>query len=210
MHLYEGLLLLTAIAVFALIYKLAKRQHARHGAGGPTRDGPFSLEVDTPAASDSTPPSSPGGLPAARPTTTARERRALEIATRAESGACLYCEREAMRAIPQLTQPRSLLDPLHRRLNVPPIQRWVINLTPDVSVPLLVCEVHQATARGHFDKKLAENTVARAAFDEAQREEMYDFIEYGLDERMNEDVQRAKKKQINGPRLTAVPRANTG
>lgn len=212
MHLHEGLLLFAAIALFGLLFRAAKRRHDQAaGSGGPSREGPFVGPGDTSsAATESTPPSLPGASTFARPTTTTRERRALEILERAASGACLYCERDALRAIPQLDQPRSILDPIHRRLNVVPVQRWVINLTPDVSVPLRVCEVHQATARGHLDKKLADYAAARAAFDEAQRDEIYDFIEYGLDERMNEDVQKAKKKSANGPRLTSIPRANTG
>lgn len=212
MHWYEVVLAVAALFMAVALYKIARdRQAQRHGVEGPAREAPFALDDNSSGASDSTPPSYVGATSAARPTTTARERRAQEIRERAASGACLYCERDALRAVPQLDQPRSFLDPIHRRLNVVPVQRWVINLTPDVSVPLLVCERHQATARGHLDKKLADYSVARAAFDEAQRDDIYDFVEYGLDERMLEDVQRAKKKNTNGARLTSIPRAaNTG
>jgi hypothetical protein len=169
---------------------------------------------ETPAlsvAADSTPPSSDGVKVAARSGgTTPREQRQEDIRIRHETGLCLYCDKTASHVIPLLRQIRPVLDPLYRYLNVVPVNRWKIDvdLTSDQARPL--CETHHSIARSHLERKIAENQVDYATFVERQRHEMYEFVEFALDERMLDDANAVKrgKKQKKVAEVTQLQRPN--
>ena len=122
-----------------------------------------------------------------------RERRQDEIKFRRDTKMCLYCDKPADHVVPQLKQLQPLLDPLYRYLNVVPVNRWKIELEPGIEVPQDVCRVHHAIARSHLERKIAENQVDYASFVERQRHEMYEFVEYSLDERMLDDANTIKR-----------------
>ncbi len=92
--------------------------------------------------------------------------------------------------------------------NVVPINRWRIEETPDVRFPHMLCEQHHAIARSHLERRIAENQVDYARFVEGQRNEMYAYTRYELDERMLADVnsikgiempKRARKAKTQAP-----------
>lgn len=162
-------------------------------------------------AADSTPPSSDGVKLAVRSGgLTPREQRQEDIRIRHETRLCLYCDKPASHVIPKLRQIRPVLDPLYRYLNVVPINRWKIEVEQlsDQARPL--CETHHSIARSHLERKVAENQVDYAGFVERQRHEMYEFVEYALDERMLDDANAVKrgKKQKKTAEVAPLQRPN--
>lgn len=97
--------------------------------------------------------------------------------------------------MPQLQLIRPVLDPLYRYLNVVPVNRWKIEVTLDITVPLDLCEAHHAIARGHLERRMAETQLEYAHFTEKQRHEIYEFEAYALDERMLEDANAIKRNK---------------
>lgn len=138
-------------------------------------------------ASASMPPSSSGAYRDGR-AGTRRELRPLEIAERAQTGLCLYCGDHASHQVPQLRLVRSLFDPLYRWLNVVPMNRWAIELHADISVPFLLCTQHHAIARSHIERLITETRLDYALFAENHHRALYEFVSFGLDERMNADA----------------------
>lgn len=211
MHAYEIVLATIAFMGFLLLlFKAAQmfwhRRLDRRVREVSPRDTPFELDASTSEVTASTPPSNDGAAIVVRPTPTTtsqqltvREVRATAVRDRAESGLCLYCDRTACRSIPQVKLIKPLLDPLWRRLNVVPVNKWKIVTTPPVDVPFLVCESHQATARGHLEQRMAENNVAYAKFVVQQRDDMFELVEYGLDEIMLQDSDRIRRKRPEKP-----------
>lgn len=142
--------------------------------------------------------------------TSPREIRQEEIKVRQETALCRYCDKPAEFAVPRLKQIRPLFDVLYRYLNVVPVHRWKIEIEPPIDVPHELCEAHHAIARGHLEKKIAENQVDYAAFVERQRNEMYEFEQYALDERMLDDAnslkQGKKSRKTEAPLLQVEPK----
>jgi len=172
------------VGMVALVAR-SKRQGARALPPPPVQAD------DSSEATASTPPSFEGARSAAR-AGTSRELRAAEIAEHVGTHVCLYCPKHASRQIPQLVLIRPLLDKVYLWANVVPINRWKIDETPDISFPHLLCEQHHAIARSHLERRIAENQVDYAGFVERQRNEMYEYTTYALDERMLADVNSIK------------------
>lgn len=179
-------LVLTGVALALVGLVVRSRRGARALPPPPV------LAEDSSEATASTPPSSDGARSVAR-AGTPREQRILEINERSYTGMCLYCEKHASRQIPQLKLIRSTFDRIQLRVNLVPINRWAIELHPDVSIPHLLCEQHHAIARSHLERRIAENQVDYASFVERQRHEMYEYVTFGLDERMAADVNVIKR-----------------
>lgn len=189
------------VALFLIVAKLLHRRSARKleaAMVAPIAPASFALR-------DSVPPEGAKSPPRA---VTPREQRQEEVRARRDTGLCLYCDKLAAFATPQLVLIRPLLDPLYRRLNVVPVNRWKIVLEPSTEAPHDVCTTHQAIARSHLERKVAENQVDYATFVERQRHEMYAYETYALDERMLDDANEVKrgKKQRKPTEVATVQR----
>ena len=186
------IVLFVVIGMFVLLVKLRRPKETAALTILPLVEG-ASFE-----AIESTPPFSDGVRVVARSTATPREQRQEEIHQRQDTGLCLYCDKRAAFSIPLLKQIRPVLDPVYRYLNVVPVHRWKIEITPTSESVAELCEVHHAIARSHLERRIAENQVDYAGFVERQRHEMYEFEVYALDERMLDDantVKRGKKQK---------------
>lgn len=208
MHPYEAVLATVAFIFVAMImYKIIKRwfwnNEPRHDVGVSANSTPFALGESSSEATPSTPPSNDGAQPVVRLMTgtalTPREVRAGAIRERCEQGLCLYCDRNASRALPEVRLIKPLLDPLWRRLNVVPVNKWKIVTDVGVDAPYKVCDAHSATARSHLEQRMAENSVAYAKFVVQQRDEMFEFVEFALDEIMLQDSDRIRRKRPEKP-----------
>ena len=174
-----------AVALFGLGAAIVARKRRGERPRLPPSEPAF-------AATESTPPSSDGAQSAVR-CGSRREQRAVELYERAETGLCLYCDKHASHQVPEVRLIRSALDPLYRRLNVVPVNRWAIVLHHSVDDPFLLCEAHHAIARSHLERRMADNQVEYAAFVEKQRHAMYAYTTYELDERMLSDAQQIRR-----------------
>jgi hypothetical protein len=206
MELYLIPAAIAVVASFLLFATVMRRRSARKIEAAMVAI-PFAGTRASSGARESTPPSSDGAKSVAR-AITPREQRQEEIRARRDTSMCLYCDKQASFATPQLVLIRPLLDPLYRRLNVVPVNRWKIVLEPDTEALHDVCTTHQAIARSHLERKVAENQVDYAAFVERQRFEMYSYETYELDERMLDDanVARRGKKQKKGADVMPLQR----
>lgn len=204
---------------FTMLYKGIKKfwsNPKQIDAGASAREVPFALDGSSSEVTPSTPPSNDGGTsvvvrPPAPPTQlalTPREVRALSIRDRLETGLCLYCDKHASRSLPQVKLIRPLLDPLWRRLNVVPVNKWKIVTDVGVDAPFAVCDPHQEIARSHLEEYMAQNTAAYAGSVVRQRGEMFEFVEHGLDEVMDQEALRIRRKRPNAPTV-AVLRTGT-
>lgn len=124
---------------------------------------------------------------------TAREQRESILLERLQTGCCRYCDAKAVKQVPGLKLITSWLDSIYRYLNVVPIARWKIEIERDISIPNSLCEKHHEIARGHLERKIAENQVDYAVFVEKLRSDMYEFERFSLDERMREEVETIKR-----------------
>jgi hypothetical protein len=171
---------------------------------------PFPSTHDVSDQRESTPPSSDGVKSAARSGgTTQREARQEEIRARFQTQLCLYCDKRATHIVPRLKQITPKFDRLYRYLNVVPITRWEIIVDKQHSSDACpLCETHHGIARSHLERRVAENQVDYAAFVERQRNEMYEFEEYALDERMLDDANTVKrgKKAKKGADVASIQR----
>ena len=124
---------------------------------------------------------------------TPREQRELAIVTRVTECLCRYCDSKAIKQMPVLELINSPLDWLYRYLNVVPIARWRIVIQRGIDFPFELCAKHQEIARGHLERKIAENQVDYATFVERLRNEMYEYERFALDEKMREELEVIKK-----------------
>lgn len=178
---------LMGIALFAVLGAVVS--HRRAGVRAPHLPP---QAVASSEAIESTPHSFDGARSGPQRTATSRDVRAMQIEARARTCLCLYCDRPASRQVPQLRLIRPTFDALYRWANVVPINRWKLELEPDISVPHLVCEQHHAIARSHLEARIAKSQVEYAAFVEGQRDALYEFESYALDERMARDAERIR------------------
>jgi len=209
MHPYEAVLATAAFIITTLIlYKTVKRWFwnrpaPQHDVGVSSNAAPFALGDASSEATPSTLPSNDGAPSVVRlmtgPALTPREVRATAIRERCELGLCLYCDRHACRALPEVRLIKPLLDPLWRRLNVVPVNKWKIVTDVGVDAPYKVCDAHSATARSHLEQRMAENSVSYAKFVVQQRDEMFEFVEFALDEIMLQDSDRIRRKRPEKP-----------
>lgn len=176
-------LTIVVISLFALAMRLRRR-----GRTPP----PFLPEPTVSETGESTSASFDGVKSVAK-AGTSRELRTLEIHERVQTGLCLYCERPASRQVPQVRQIRSVLDPLHRWLNWVAFNRYAIDLEPPIEIPHSVCEQHHSIARSHIERHLADNQSDYAAAVERKHNEMYEFTNYSLDERMLADANQVRR-----------------
>jgi hypothetical protein len=165
---------------------------ARRKEAAAMTNPPFTQVLEISEAPESTPPISDGVRSVARGTTP-REVRQEEMRLRRATGLCLYCEKRANSQTPHLTLIRSPFDPIYRYLNVVPVNRWKIDVALVSESSPDLCETHAAIARSHLERRIAENQVDYASFVERQRNEMYEFERYALDERMLDDANAAKR-----------------
>lgn len=138
-----------------------------------------------------------------------REQRACDREQRYETGLCLYCDKNATQPLPNIVLLRSAFDWVYRRLNVVPMNRWKVVLDAglfDEAPPKLVCPNHATIARSHLERHLAETQVDYARFVENQRDELLEYTEYGMDERMLADAIRIRR----GKPSKRVEANNTG
>jgi hypothetical protein len=186
---HAALTLCLVAIVIAVVRSVSKKPEVA------TSNNPLDPTDPSSEASESVTPSSDGVKPVAPRPGTPREKRREEILARQQTRACLYCEKRARFAMPQLHLIRPLLDPLYRYLNVVPVNRWQIEVTLDITVPLDLCEAHHAIARGHLERRLTELQLEYATFTERQRHEIYEFEAYALDERMLDDATAIKRNK---------------
>lgn len=158
---------------------------------------PFAEGDGSSAQAESTPPSSDGVKSVGRSGgPVSREQRALDREQRALSGVCLYCEKPATKPVPRIVLLRSAFDWVYRRLNVVPMNRWKVALGPGLFADPWetdVCPDHSEIARSHLERHIAETQLDYARFVENQRDELLEFTEYGMDERMLADANRIRR-----------------
>jgi hypothetical protein len=148
---------------------------------------------------ENTSPSSDGAKSVARNGgPVSREQRATDRDVRACTGLCLYCDKLARRPLPRIMLLRSAFDWLYRHLNVVPMNRWKVVVSAPMTAeteewPSRVCPDHADIARSHLERHVANTQVDYARFVEEQRDELLEFTEYGMDERMLADANRIRR-----------------
>lgn len=157
-----------------------------------------------------TSPSSPPAAPSTPPTDsqdsqkplTGREAQDQRIKARIQTRLCLFCDEHAYKQMPTFKPQRSLLDGVYRMLNVVPLDRYKIVLDRGIEVPFTLCEKHHERVRGLFEKRIAKAAADVADFFDEQRQNLYIFERYELYERVDTDMNAAKRGK---PKVLPTP-----
>lgn len=124
---------------------------------------------------------------------TGREAQDQRIRARMLTGQCLFCDERAHKQMPTYKPQRSIFDGVYRMLNVVPLDRYKIVLDRGIDIPFALCEKHHERVRGLFEKRIAKASADVADFFDEQRESLYVFERYELYERVEADMNAAKR-----------------
>jgi hypothetical protein len=139
-----------------------------------------------------------------RRTLSPREQRLADLRERDKTGLCRYCDAPAKRQVPTAPPVAHVLDPILRRFNVLVMLRYRLELEAplDQGVPEVLCDAHRESARGHIDRRIADDMAELAEFAEKRRARMLEFTMYELDEKMRADADAMRQKKT--PKRTSV------
>lgn len=126
-----------------------------------------------------------------------REQRVVDLRERDKTGLCRYCDAPAKRQVPRNVPVAHALDPLLRRFNVLVMLKYKLELEAplDEGIPEVLCDAHRESARGHIDRRIAEDIAEVAEFAEKRRARMLEFSMFELDERMRADADAMRAKR---------------
>lgn len=177
-----------AISVFAIVLLAGILLHARRRAARERE----TTQESIPDTAVSSPPD--GDL---RRALSPREQRLADLRERDKTGLCRYCDAPAKRQVPRNVPVAHALDPLLRRFNVLVMLKYKLELEAplDEGIPEVLCDAHRESARGHIDRRIAEDIAEVAEFAEKRRARMLEFSMFELDERMRADADAMRAKR---------------